>query len=182
MNESKPWYAGFDVVDFESTPMSECPEDDGFHLICPVVGCDHEAEFKHLGKIRESGWTKLSMKDQILTDGTTLKQAFCPAHSFNDTQEIVPKLREGLGVPLDAQDRTPTREQDKDAYAAFEFADDGVTLDGFLLTCGSNACHREEHTDDLGVAEQNGWVSGKMVGILADGQMLYKGRCPAHHE
>ena len=103
MNESEPWYAGFDVVDFESTPMSERPEDDGFHLICPVDGCDHEAEFDHLGEIRESGWTKLSMKDKILSDGTTLKQAFCPAHSLNETQEIVPELREGLGIPLDAQ-------------------------------------------------------------------------------
>jgi len=180
MSESESWHAGFDVVDFEATPLSELPEDDGFQLICPVDGCEHEAEFDHLGEVGESGWTKLSRKDKILTDGTTLKEAYCPAHSFNDTQETIPELREGLGVPLDRQDQTPTREQNKDEYAAFEFAVDEVMLDGFLLTCGCGSCYHQKYADALGDVEQDGWVSGQMVGILADGQMLFKGRCPEH--
>jgi hypothetical protein len=181
-SDDEAWHAGFDVVDFETTPISELPEDDGFQLICPVDGCEHEAEFDHLGEVRESRWTKLSRKDEILTDGTTLKEAYCPVHSIDDTQEMVPELREGLGVPLDMQDQQPVREQDKDEYAAFEFADSEVTSDGFLLTCGCDSCYRQKHVDARDDAEQDGWVSGQMVGILADGQILYKGRCPEHHE
>lgn len=179
-SDDEPWHAGFDVVDFEATRISELPDDDGFHLICPVDGCEHEAEFDHLGEVRESGWTKLSRKDKILTDGTTLKEAYCPAHSIDDTQEMVPELREGLGVPLDTQDQQSTREQDKDEYAAFEFADGEVTLDGFLLTCGCDSCYRQNHVDALDDVEKDGWVSGQMVGILADGQMLFSGHCPEH--
>ena len=75
MSKSEPWYAGFDVVDIETTPLDEVPEDDGFHLLCPVEGCEHETEFAHLGEIRDSEWSGLSNKDHILTDGTTLKEA-----------------------------------------------------------------------------------------------------------
>jgi hypothetical protein len=104
-SDEESWYAGFDVVDFETTPLDELPEDNGFHLICPIDGCKHEASFEHLGEIKESSWTEMSFKDQILTDGTTLKESYCPSHSLDDSDSQssteIPESRQGLGIPLD---------------------------------------------------------------------------------
>lgn len=103
--QSEKWYSGFDVVDFDTTPLEDLPEDNGFHLICPVDGCEHERAFEHLGEIKGSGWTKMSFKDEILTDGTTLKEAYCPSHALEDGDSQasvqIPELRQGIGIPLD---------------------------------------------------------------------------------
>lgn len=194
MSESEPWYAGFDTVDFETTPVSERPEDDGFHLICPVEGCDHEAEFEHLGEIADSDWSGMSRKDQILTDGTTLKEAYCPAHSLNETgtaasdnigsgfEQFISNLQKELGTPLDTHENPEPPEHTKDEYAEYDFADGEVMLSGTLLVCGHESCHREQDVDAVEQAEDAGWVSGQMVDILADGRMLFNGRCPEHQE
>ncbi|KOX93396.1 hypothetical protein AMS69_05560 [Haloarcula rubripromontorii] len=194
MSESEPWYAGFDVVDFESTPMSELPEDDGFHLICPVEGCDHEADFDDLPAVADSGWSEMSRKDHILTDGTTLKEAYCPAHSLDETEttasesieedfeQFISELQDGLGEPLDARESPQKPDRAKAEYAMYDFAEGEVTLDGSLLTCGHDSCYQQEEVDAPEDAEGVGWVSGQMVGILSDGQMLFEGRCPEHRE
>lgn len=113
-DQSEKWYVGFDVVDVETTPFDEFPEDNGFHLICPIDGCEHERRFDHLGEINESGWTEMSFKDQILTDGTTLKEAYCPSHSCDrrDSRPSVeiPELRQGLGIPLDEHEGLARRQ------------------------------------------------------------------------
>jgi hypothetical protein len=47
----------------------------------------------------------MSFKDEILTDGTTLKEAYCPSHSLDDgdnqSSTEIPESRQGLGIPLD---------------------------------------------------------------------------------
>jgi hypothetical protein len=194
MSESEPWYADFDVVDLETTPVSEFPEDDGFHLICPVEGCEHEAEFDSLPAVADSDWSEMSRKDHILADGTTLKEAYCSSHSFDETEttasesidvdfkEFTSELQEGLGTPLDAHDPPQKPDRAKAEYAMYDFAEGEVTLDGSLLTCGHDSCYRQEEVDAPEDAEDGGWVSGKMVGILSDGRILFEGRCPEHRE
>ncbi len=194
MSESEPWYEGFDVVDFETTPASELPKDDGFHLICPVEGCEHQAEFDDLPAVADSDWSKMSRKDQILTDGTTLKEAYCPAHSLNETettasegitgsfQQFMSDLRNGLGTPLDTHDSSEKPAKAKTEYAMYDFAEGEVTLDGTIVTCGCDSCHRKKEADGAEDAENAGWVSGQMVGVLSDGQMLFEGRCPEHRD
>jgi len=39
MSLEESWYAGFDVIDLSTTPVSEMPEEVRFHLICPIDGC-----------------------------------------------------------------------------------------------------------------------------------------------
>jgi hypothetical protein len=190
-SDESPWYAGFDVVDIETTPWDEVPEEDGFHLICPIDGCECEEEFNHLGEIRESEWTQLSRKDQILTDGTTLKEAYCPAHSLEESESsdsepsgIAAKIRAGLGTPSDEHEfaPNPTPAPENPEYARYDFAEGGVSLNGFLVTCGCDSCLRDEEFEDLDRADEDGWVSGMMVDILANGRMLFEGRCPEHRE
>lgn len=194
MSESESWHAGFDVVDFETTPASELPEDDGFHLICPVEGCDHQAEFDNLPAVADSNWSEMSRKDQILTDGTTLKEAYCPSHSINeaeatasesigeDFKQFISELREGLGTPLDTHDTHEKPDRAEDEYAMYDFAEGEVTLEGTLLRCGHDSCYREKEADSLGDADDAGWISGHMVGILSDGRMLFEGCCPEHRD
>jgi len=172
-SDEEPWYAGFNVVDVEAMSVEDLPEDDGFHLICPVEDCEHEGEFVHFGAVNESDWTQVSQKDQILADGTTLKEGYCPAHSLDEEEAI---------VSLDSQE-TPSRKRDRDEYAMYDFLDRGesITLDSFLLKCNHQSCHREEEFDALSDGEQDGWVSGEMVGPLTNGRVLYNGRCPEHH-
>jgi len=183
MSESGSWYAGFDVVDFESTPMSELPEDDGFHLICPVDGCEHEESFGHLGEVGESGWTRMSMKDKILTDGTTLKEGYCPSHSVSESDSsepsgIIDQIRSNLGRPLDENENSTTPEYEKDKYAKYDFAS-GETS-GYLMRCDCDSCHREESFEGITQVEESDWAEGMMVNRLEDGRMLKNGRCPEH--
>lgn len=152
--ENDEWYSGFDVVGFETMPISELPEDDGFHLICPIEDCAHEEEFEHLGDVRDSSWSQMSQKDEMLTDGTTLKQAYCPSHSLDEEED----------VPLDIREQ-PTHERDRDRYAMYDFLGDGeeVQFNGNLLTCGCQSCYREAEFESLEEAEEDGWASGMMV-------------------
>jgi len=85
MSVEESWYAGFDVIDLSTTPISEMPEQAGFHLICPIDGCDMEERFDYLPEIADSEWTEMSIKDQILTDGFTLKEAYCPGWTRRST-------------------------------------------------------------------------------------------------
>jgi hypothetical protein len=172
-SDEEPWYAGFDVVDMEATPVDELPEEDGFHLLCPVEGCEDEGEFHNLPAVADSDWTQVSQKDQILTNGTTLKEGYCPAHSLD---------AEDATVPLDSQESS-SRKRDRDEYAMYDFLDWGesVALESFLLKCNHQSCHREKEFDALSDSKQDGWVSGEMVGPLTDGRVLYNGRCPEHH-
>jgi hypothetical protein len=194
MSEPEPWYAGFDVVDFETTPISELPEDDGFHLICPVEGCEHQAEFDDLPAVADSDWSDMSRKDQILIDGTTLKEAYCPAHSLNETettasesitgsfQQFMSDLRNGLGTPLDTHDSSEKPAKAKSEYSMYDFAEGEVSLDGTIVTRGCDSCYRQEEVDSPEDAEDGGWVSGHMIGVLSDGRMLLEGRCPEHRD
>ena len=181
MSKSGSWYAGFDVVDIETTPWDEVPEDDGFHLVCPVEGCEHEAEFEHLGEIRDSEWSGLSNKDHILTDGTTLKQAYCPAHALDeeDNPESLPPLRQGLGVPCDSDNRFETSTK-SDYSSMYQFTEGPVEYSGVLIHCGCDTCHRKSEFSTAVQAEEEDWVSGKYIGLLANGQNLHEGRCPEH--
>lgn len=184
MSESESWYAGFDVINIETTSWDEVPEEDGFYLLCPVEGCDHEAEFAHLGEITESEWSGLSLKDEILTDGTILKEAYCPVHTLAEDEDtdILPEMRQGLGIPLDNREQHLTPEWEKDEYAAYDFLGEGecVEANGYLLTCGCQSCYRETEFDSLDEAEQSDWICGQTVHTLTDGRTLFKGRCPEH--
>jgi hypothetical protein len=194
MSEAESWYAGFDVVDFETTPASELPDDDGFHLICPIDGCENESEFDDLPAVADSDWSEMSRKDHILSDGTTLKEAYCPSHSLDGSgtgaseaveagfEEFVSELQEGLGTPLDAHDRPQKPDRLKSEYAMYDFAKGEITLDGSLLTCGHESCYRQEEVDVPEDAADEGWVSGRLVDFLSDGRMLLEGRCPEHRE
>jgi hypothetical protein len=193
MSKSEPWHAGFDVIDFEATPVSELPEDDGFQLICPVEGCEHQAEFDDLPAVADSDWSNMSRKDEILTDGTTLKEAYCPTHSIDNTevttsenvedsfQQFVSDLQKGLGTPLDTHGSSEKPASAKAEYSMYNFADGKVTPDGTLLTCGHDSCHREKKANDPTNLD-DGWACGKMVGVLSDGRMLFEGRCPEHQD
>lgn len=194
MSKSEPWHAGFDVIDFEATPVSELPEDDGFQLICPVEGCEHQAEFDDLPAVADSDWSNMSRKDEILTDGTTLKEAYCPAHSLNETettasesiagsfQQLMSDLRKGLGTPLDSHSSSEKPATAKDEYSMYDFAEGEVSLDGTIVTCGCDSCYQKTEVDGAEDAENAGWVSGHMIGVLSDGQMLFEGRCPEHQD
>jgi hypothetical protein len=194
MSESEPWHAGFDVIDFETTPISELPENDGFHLICPAEGCEHEAELDNLPAVADSNWSGMSRKDEILSDGTTLKEAYCPSHSIDeaettasqsieaDLEQFISDLRQGLGTPLDAHDSPEEPVSSKAEYGMYDFAEGEVALDGTLLTCGYDFCYRQEEFDSIEDGENEDWVGGKMVGILSDGRMFFEGRCPDHSE
>jgi hypothetical protein len=184
MSKSEPWYAGFDVIDFESTPMSEWPEDDGFHLICPIDGCDHEAKFDYLGEVGESDWTQMGMKDQILTDGTTLKEGYCPSHSASESDSsehsgTLGQIQSNLGKPLDGNETSGTPEYKKNKYDKYDFAS-GITS-GYLMRCDCDSCDREESFDGITQIEESEWKKGLMVNRLEDGRTLKNGRCPEHH-
>jgi hypothetical protein len=194
MSESESWYSGFDVVNFETTPVSELPEEDGFRLVCPVEDCEHQAEFDNLPTVADSNWSEMSRKDQILTDGTTLKQAHCPSHSLDETEttasesikqdfeQFISDLREGLGAPLDTHGSPEKPNREKDEYAMYDFADGEVTLDRTLLTCGHDSCYRQKEVDSSEDTDDAGWISGQMIGILSDGRTLFEGRCPEHRD
>jgi len=192
MSVEESWYAGFDVIDLSTTPISEMPEEAGFHLICPIDGCDMEEPFDYLPEIADSEWTEMSIKDQILTDGFTLKEAYCPGHSlvenktnaceaFGDDPEVfISELDEGLGKPLDESEIEYLPPHENPDYARFDFEEDGVFIEGILVTCGADSCYEEAQTTDVGELESGGWVVGKMVGPLTNGLLLYEGCCPEH--
>ena len=180
MSKSEPWYAGFDVVDIETTPWDEIPEDDGFHLLCPVEGCEHETEFAHLGEIRDSEWSGLSNKDHILTDGTTLKEAYCPDHALDeDNPESLPPLRQGLGVPCDS-DKRLKHSADSSRSATHESTDKSDAYKGIIVNCGCEGCDRVSEFESLGHAERENWECGKLATEFSSGRDLYVGRCPEH--
>jgi len=151
-----------------------------------------EEPFDYLPEIADSEWTEMSIKDQILTDGFTLKEAYCPGHSlvenktnaceaFGDDPEVfISELDEGLGKPLDESEIEYLPPHENPDYARFDFEEDGVFIEGILVTCGADSCYEEAQTTDVGELESGGWVVGKMVGPLTNGLLLYEGCCPEH--
>jgi hypothetical protein len=192
MSLEEPWYAGFDVIDLSTTPVSEMPEEAGFHLICPIDGCDMEERFDYLPEIADSEWTEMSIKDQILTDGFTLKEAYCPGHSLEqnktnasavsgkDSEAFVSEMNGGLGMPLDSSENQQHPYHNNPEYARFDFAEDGVLMQGMLVACGADSCYNEAETTDIDQLEKEGWVGGNWIGLLANGLILFEGCCPEH--
>jgi hypothetical protein len=78
-----------------------------------IDNCDMEERFDYLPEVADSEWTEMRIKDQILTDGFTLKEAYCPGHSleqnktnaceaFRDDPEVfISELDDCLGKPID---------------------------------------------------------------------------------
>jgi len=192
MSQKELWYAGFDVIDISTTPVSEMPEEAGFHLICPLDGCDMEERFDYLPEIADSEWTEMSIKDQILTDGLTLKEAYCPGHSLDknktdaceafhgDPEAFISELDEGLGRSPDDSEIEYLPPHKNPDYARFDFEEDGVVIEGMLVACGADSCYNEAETSDIDQLENEGWVGGNWVGILASGLILFEGLCPEH--
>jgi len=188
MSLEESWYSGFEVIEPSASPVSEMPEEAGFHLICPIDGCDMEERFDYLPEVAGSEWTDMSIKDQNLTYGFTLKGAYCPGHSLeqektsacaasrDDSEVLITELDLGLGEPLDESEIEYLPHHKNLDYAMFD--EEGVFIEAILVTCGTDSCYEEAQTTDVEELESGGWVVGEMVGPPTSGLLLYVGCCP----
>jgi hypothetical protein len=170
---TEEWGDQFDIVP-EDTPYEEYPEEKGLELVCRIEGCEHQERLDHLGCLEDCDWTQVGYDEAILTNGDTLHLGYCPAHSLEEDQAEDP-------FPLEpAETYEPAIEREADRYAMYDFATEEVPFAGFVLRCDS--CLREETVDTVEEAEDHGWESYGLVGVLADGHALFEGRCPEHQE
>jgi hypothetical protein len=77
----------FEKYGYELAGPSDETGEDYFRLVCPIDSCDCTETFFGLGQVRDSDWTRLSIKNAFLKGGGVIHEAYCPDHYIKENYD-----------------------------------------------------------------------------------------------